>query len=144
VDPLIVDRRSEARFLVPLDLDLRVTLRPGCVVSLIEVCGRGALIEVPRPLRPGGRVHVQVTTPERTFGIAAQVVRCMVWSLDSLDGARYRGALRFEHRIEWTWGDPARLGHVVPVSSRPTTDLNGHELPAAGRVPGRSVGRVAK
>jgi len=144
VDQHIVDRRSEARFLVPPNLDVRVTLRPGCAVSLIEVCGRGALIEVPRPLRPGGRVHLQVNTPERAFGIAADVVRCMVWSLDPLEGARYRGALRFEHRIEWAWGDPARLGHVVPVSSRPMTELNGHELPVTGRSPGRSVGRTVK
>ena len=144
MDHHVIDRRAEARFLVPPDLDVRVTLRPGCAVSLIEVCGRGALIEVPRPLRPGGRVHVQVHTPERAFSIAALVVRCMVWSLDRLEGARYRGALRFDQRIEWTWGDPARLGHGVPVSSGPSTDLTGHELPAAGRSMGRPAGRTVK
>ncbi|MEO5895991.1 MAG: hypothetical protein ABIS06_09845 [Vicinamibacterales bacterium] len=106
----VIERRAEARFLVPPQLDLRVTLRPGCSVELVEVCAGGALIEVPRPLRPGGRVHVQVTTPQRTFAIAANVTRCMVWSLDPLEGARYRGALRFDHRIKWCWGEPHRLG----------------------------------
>ena len=106
----VVERRSERRFLVPPQLDVRVTLRPGCSVELVEVCAGGALIEVPRPLRPGSRVHVQVTTPGRSFAIAANVTRCMVWSLDPLEGTRYRGALRFEHRIKWCWGEPAGLG----------------------------------
>ena len=140
----VVDRRAEARFLVPSNLDVRVTLRPGCMVRLVEVCGRGALIEVPRPLRPGGRVHVQVTTPERAFGIAAHVTRCMVWSIDPLEGARYRGALRFDHRIEWCWGDPARLGNVVPVSSGPISRFDGHKLPETGPASGRPLGRTTK
>ncbi len=140
----VTDRRAEPRFLVPSTLEVRVTLRPGCSVSLIEVCSRGALIEVPRPLRPGGRVHVQVTTPQRAFGIAAHVMRCMVWSLDPLEGARFRGALRFDEQIEWTWGDPRRLGHVVPVSSGPIADLAGHELPEFEPVLGRPLGRTAK
>ena len=144
MEHVVVDRRAEPRFPVPSNLEVRVTLRPGCSATLIEVCGRGALIEVPRPLRPGGRVHVQVTTPQRVFGIAAQVIRCMVCSLDPLEGARFRGALRFEQRIEWTWGDPRRLGHVVPVSTRPNAAPDGHDLPEAGPVVGRLLGRTAK
>lgn len=144
MDQAVIDRRAEARFLVPSNLEVRVTLRPGCSVSLIEVCSRGALIEAPRPLRPGGRVHVQVTTPHRAFAIAAHVMRCMVWSLDPLEGARFRGALRFDDQIEWTWGDPRRLGHVVPVSSGPMADPGGHGLPEFGPVVGRPVGRTAK
>jgi len=144
VEHLVVDRRAEARFLVPPNLAVRVTLRPGCAVSLVEVCGRGALIEVPRPLRPGGRVHLQVTTPQRAFGIAAHVIRCMVWSIDPLDGARYRGALRFDHRIEWCWADSTRLGNVVPVSSGPIDNFDGHTLPETGPAPGRPQGRATK
>jgi hypothetical protein len=106
----VVERRAERRFRVPPQLQVRVTLRPGCVVELVEVCAGGALIEVPRPLRPGSRVHVQVTTKERSFAIAANVTRCMVWSLDPLEGTRYRGALKFEHRIKWCWGEPVALG----------------------------------
>lgn len=144
MEHVIVDRRAEARFLVPPNLDVRVTLRPGCVVHLVEVCAGGALIEVWRPLRPGGRVHVQVTTPERAFGVTAHVIRCMVWSLDPLEGARYRGALRFDQRIEWCWGDPARLGHIVPVSSGPIGHFDGHRLPETGPAAGRLLGRTRK
>lgn len=126
----VIDRRTDTRFPLPAETDARATLRPGCMVQLVDVSAGGALVEAPRPLRPGARVHLQVATPRRTFSIAAHVMRCLVWSLDPLDGVRYRGALRFEQRVEWCWGDPGRLGHPLPESGGPTHRSRGHGLPA--------------
>jgi hypothetical protein len=127
----VMDRRLEARFPVPDEGAARATLRPGCVVSLIDVSGGGALVEGPKPLRPGARVHLQVTTASRTFAIEAQVMRCAVWILDPFDGVRYRGALRFDRRIEWSWGTSSRVGSEVPVPAEPDRRHAGHAIPAA-------------
>ena len=93
-----------------------------------------------RPLRPGARVLLQLVTEERAFSLAAHVLRCAVWSLDSHDGATYRGALKFEHRCEWSWEPETRPGSVIP--SRATSDpgvpehlLPGGDDPTSSRPP---------
>ena len=127
----IVDRRGDARFPPPDPHAVRATLRPGCVVALVDVSGGGALVEGPRPMRPGARVHLQVATAARTFSIEAQVTRCSVWIVDPVDGVRYRGALRFERRIDWVWGDLSRRGYQVPESAGPLGVPAGNALPGA-------------
>ena len=82
-------------------------------------------------MRPGARVHLQVATAARTFAIDAQVLRCAVWILDPIDGVRYRGALRFDQRIEWTWPDASRGGYYVPESAGPYSGNLGNGLPVA-------------
>ena len=126
----VIDRRMDSRFSPPDQQAARATLRPGCVVALVDVSRGGALVEGPRPMRPGSRVHLQVTTSAKTFGIDAQVLRCVVWILDPIDGVRYRGALRFEHRIDWTWGDASRGGYRVPESNGPSPAHFGNTRPA--------------
>ena len=138
------DRRHDARFVPPAAATSRATLRPGCVVALVDVSAGGALIEAPRPLRPGARVHLQVTTAARTFAIAAQVTRCLVWSLDPIDGVTYRGALRFEQRIDWVWGDVTPPGYDRHESDRPATRADGHRLPAARTTHADATERTAK
>ncbi|HEX6974361.1 MAG TPA: PilZ domain-containing protein [Vicinamibacterales bacterium] len=98
------DRRVDARFSAEV-VEGRVTLRPGCVVAVIDWSAGGALVQAGQPLRPGARVHVQVALERRTVGIAAHVLRCFVWSLDP-HGVTYRGALKFEHRCEPFWASP--------------------------------------
>ena len=126
----VVDRRVSSRFSPPDPHAARATLRPGCVVSLVDVSRGGALVEGPRPLRPGARVHLQVTTTAKTFAIEAQVLRCAVWILDPIDGVRYRGALRFDQGVDWTWGDVSRNGYQVPESGGPTSVQFGNGIPA--------------
>lgn len=126
----VIDRRLEARFPAPAQNAARATLRPGCVVALVDVSGGGALVEGPRPLRPGSRVHLQVTTAAKTFSIEAQVTRCAVWILDPIEGVRYRGALRFEQHVDWAWGDASRSGYQVPESGGPIPGHAGNSLPA--------------
>jgi PilZ domain-containing protein len=100
VDQPLTDRRIDARFPPPQRGATRATLRPGCLVLLVDLSAGGALVEASRPLRPGTRVHLQVVTDARTVALAARVLRCAVWSLDPHAGVTYRGALMFEERCE--------------------------------------------
>lgn len=139
-----MNRRMDSRFAPPDQNAARATLRPGCVVSLVDVCRGGALVEGPRPMRPGARVHLQVTTAARTFAIEAQVLRCAVWILDPIEGVRYRGALRFDQRIDWTWGDASRGGYHVPESGGPPSAHFGHPLPGPLEAPNRGPQKPSK
>ena len=101
MDRSVADRREDARFQHAWLRAVRATLRPGCVVALIDVSAGGALVQAGRPLRPGARVHLQLTTQSRSLAVAAHVLRCAVWALDPHAGVTYQGALVFEHRCEW-------------------------------------------
>lgn len=107
--------------------EAQATLRPGCSVLLVDVSSGGALVQAPRPMRPGARVHLQVITPARRYAIAAQVLRCMVWTVHPADGVVYRGALKFEHRIDWCWSRAG--GHVLPENERPNRAVGGNKVP---------------
>jgi hypothetical protein len=110
-------------------MDVRATLRPGCVVVLLDVSSRGALVQAARPMRPGARVHLQVLTPVRRFSMVATVLRCMVWSLVGNDGVIYRGAIRFDHPVEWAWATPTRRVHGLPEHAGPSGATGGQRIP---------------
>ena len=100
MDEPLTDRRSDARF-PPAEGDgTRATLRPGCSVTLVNLSAGGALLQAARPLRPGARVQLQLVTTRRTTVLPAHVLRCVVWALDRVDGATYRGAVQFEQRCD--------------------------------------------
>jgi hypothetical protein len=129
LDPAVVERRVDARFALPPRAEARATLRPGCAITLVDVSAGGALVEAPRPLRPGARVHVQILTTSRRFAIAAHVLRCAVWALDPLAGVTYRGAVKFEHRVEWCWAELTRRVQPMPEHERPIAGPGGNQLP---------------
>ena len=135
MDHSITERREDARFALPPRLDVRATLRPGCVVVLLDVSARGALVQAARPLRPGARVYLQVLTSSRRFSIVATVLRCMVWSLVGTDGVIYRAAMRFDHPVEWAWAAPTRRVHGLPEHTGPSGTSAGKRLPALPAVP---------
>ncbi len=116
MDSKMSDRRGDARFDPPAVADLQATVRPGCAVILVDVSAGGALVQAPRPLRPGSKVHLQVNAGSQRLAIPGQVVRCAVWSLHPLDGVFYRGALKFDERVEWRWAAPT--GGVKPAAER--------------------------
>ena len=130
MDLQIIERREDARFPLPPRIELRATMRPGCVVVLVDVSARGALVQAARPMRPGARIHLQVTTASRRLSVAAAVLRCVVWSLVGNDGVIYRGALRFDHPVEWAWAEPTRHVQTLPEHGRPTASRDGKTLPA--------------
>jgi hypothetical protein len=93
------ERRSEARLpRETLEIE-RATLRPGCLVVVLDLSANGAQVQSERPLRPGSRIHVRVVARNWTLAVAADVVRCSVWLLQA-DAVIYRGALRFEGRVQ--------------------------------------------
>jgi hypothetical protein len=110
VDHTVADRRREARFGRGSVPEVRATLRPGCLVSVVDLSAGGALVEAPRPLRPGGRVHLQMVAGQRTFSLAAHILRCFVWEIDPYQGVRYRGALRFDHACDLVGATASRNG----------------------------------
>ena len=64
----LTDRRADTRFGQPVIADTQAILRPGYAVSLVDLSSGGALIQGPRPLRPGARVHFQLLTGARRLG----------------------------------------------------------------------------
>jgi hypothetical protein len=119
LDDTLTERRRDARFRQPAIAGTRALLRPGYAVALIDLSRGGALIEGPKPLRPGSRVHLQLITKRRAFGIAAHVVRCSVSSLDATVGVQYRGALKFDHRCENLWDEGGPDGAAEAADSKP-------------------------
>ena len=108
MDHEMKERRQEARFVPPSRSDIRATLRPGCDVSLVDVCAKGARVQAPKPLRPGSRIHLQVMVAARRLVVSGHVLRCMVWRLEPGSGAVYQGALRFDQAVDWNWAESAR------------------------------------
>ena len=133
MDRPLVDRRLDERFGQPAIAGAQAILRPGYAVSLIDLSAGGALIEGPRPLRPGMRVHVQIVTSARRFGLTAHVVRCAVAALDSSAGVRYRGALRFDERCDAIWEDGTLDGYLFPERRPIASQSTGHALPGVRR-----------
>lgn len=115
--PEVADRRFDARFDPPAVPDLQVNVRPGCAVVLVDISAGGALVQAPRPLRPGSKVQLHVTTGSQRLVIPAILLRCAVWSLHPLNGVTYRGALKFDERVEWRWVDAVRRAPARPDGS---------------------------
>lgn len=101
MDQPLTERRGDRRFLPAHLYPVRATLRPGRIVAIVNLSAGGALLEAGRPLRPGARVHLQLINDVRTLILSAEVLRCVVWSLNDGNGVRYRGALRFEQRSDF-------------------------------------------
>jgi hypothetical protein len=107
MDSALTERRREPRQpATALDIE-RATLRPGCLVAVLDVSANGAQVQSERPLRPGSRVHVRVAARKWTLAVAADVVRCSVWLLQA-DAVIYRGALRFEEACTAFWEEQAQ------------------------------------
>jgi len=124
----VSDRRTDTRITAPLVDSIAMTLRPGNDVALVDLCVHGARVHSTRPLRPGARVHVQLTTGLRRVGLGAHVLRCTVASIDA-SGVLYSGALQFEHRCNVLWEELTRHGYELPADSRIVRHHRGHGLP---------------
>lgn len=125
----LIERRRDARFGDASVVGVRATLRPGCLVSVVDLSAGGALVEAPRPLRPGARVHLQVATARRTFAVAAHILRCAVWAVDPHHGVRYRGALRFDQPFDLLREPTTRDGSEVPEEEEGCGSRHGKRLP---------------
>jgi hypothetical protein len=116
VGQLIKDRRGDPRYSWSAEDISHATLRPGCVVHVVDLSAGGALVQGTRPLRPGARLHFHLVLRQRSFGLLAHVLRCAVWTLDSREGVTYRGALQFEDRCDLFWESGTQIGSDIPAS----------------------------
>jgi hypothetical protein len=106
MDRPIEERRTEPRLAgAALQIE-RATLRPGCLVAVLDLSATGAQVQSERPLRPGSRIHVRIAARGGALAVAADVVRCSVWILQA-DAVIYRGALRFEEACAAFWEEQA-------------------------------------
>ncbi len=139
----IKDRRCDPRYdWSPEDVS-QATLRPGCVVHVVDLSAGGALVQATRPLRPGARLHFHLVLRHRSFGLVAHVLRCAVWTLDSREGITYRGALQFEERCEF-WETGTQIGSDIPVPAVTNADEEGIAYPTERRVDYTLEGESAK
>jgi hypothetical protein len=99
----LTERRTHSRFGHPTISPLEAVLRPGHAVSVVNLSAGGALLDGPRPLRPGSRVFLQVTVAGQTGGRTAHVLRCAVASLKNQTGVQYRSAIAFDNHWESLW-----------------------------------------
>ena len=76
------DRRRDPRYWWSPEDITQATLRPGCVVHVVDLSAGGALVQAATPLRPGARLHFHLVVRRQPFGLI------------------YRGALQFEQRFE--------------------------------------------
>jgi len=128
------DRRGDPRYGWPPEDISQATLRPGCLVHVVDLSAGGALVQATRPLRPGSRLHFHLALRDRTFGLVAQVLRCTVWTLDLRKGLTYRGALQFEQRCEFFREHGSRIGSDIPAPLGTNDSGSGIEYPARNRV----------
>jgi hypothetical protein len=107
----MTERRRDQRMTTG---DVRVRIRPGHRLTLMNVSARGALLEGACALRPGSQVEVLLDTPTGAKTIAGRVNRCVVAAIHPL--MTYRAAVAFSQIVpavrEWT----TRCGYVLHES----------------------------
>jgi PilZ domain len=104
------ERRRAARFDAAVLQEFCATLRPGNVVFLVNLSAGGALVHSRRSLRPGARMHLQISGGPQVVRIGAHVMRCGVAALSAADGVVYVGALQFDSHCDLPWPDRAPAG----------------------------------
>ena len=101
-------------------------VRPGHRVHIVDMSAGGALLEAPRPLRPGADVEVQFERSDRRVRMTGTVVRCGVSALDPDRGPTYRAAIAFNETFEFAREGMTQAGYGMP-------DLREHGTRARNR-----------
>jgi hypothetical protein len=125
------DRRIEHR---GAGEGLRVRVRPGHRLAIIDVSPQGALLEGRSRLRPGARIEVQLESSSHAMTLTAHVTRCTVFAIDAEQGVTYRSALAFAERCEWVREGTTPSGYAMHGSGTgdPSHGLrSGESLPTA-------------
>jgi hypothetical protein len=100
-------------------------VRPGHRVHVVDLSAGGALLEIPRPLRPGAGVEVQFEGSDRLVRVSGTVVRCGVSALDPNRGPTYRAAISFADTFEWAREGATHDGYCVPESREHPARVHG-------------------
>ena len=83
-----------------------VRLRPGLDAALVDLSPGGALGETGTRLRPRMKTELQLTTGGGQLRASGELVRAWVSAIVPGRGVRYRGALRFDRRLDLPAGNP--------------------------------------
>ena len=102
-------------------------LRPGRDVVLIDVSTGGALIEANARLLPGARAVLQLFGQSGSLLACGSVLRCHVSAITPQAGVTYRGALVFDHAMDFS-KEPLAVSRSIGLSRG--NELDGHELPS--------------
>ena len=98
----LLERRTWRRMSTMDALDLAPgRIRPGRYAQILDLSSGGALIETDWRLLPGSRVDLQLGAPVQ-YHATGRILRCHVVLLRR-EAIRYRGALKFEQRIDLPW-----------------------------------------
>ena len=125
----MTDRRRVPRVRAP---DVRVRVRHGHRLRLLDVSPDGALVEAGSPLRPGSSVELQVEHNDRTALFGATVVRCDVSAISAHRGTTYRAGLAFRESCEWLSALPTLCGFNVHAECGESVAFSGDQVPARG------------
>jgi hypothetical protein len=106
-------------------------LRTGREFSVINIAGRGALVEG-AALLPGSHVDVHVMTRGGRVLVRCQVARCFVTRITA-DSVTYHSALAFEQ--------PVDVGYAVPLTESARNREPGSGYPVAESVEAGAVRR---
>lgn len=124
------ERRTYCRVSGAMVSDTTVRVRPGLDAALMNLCARGALIELRRPMAPGIHADLQFSRGEGRIAVGALVLRCSVRAVTALDGVTYQAALLFDEPCVFERATTARDGYLVPDRSDAIPIGHGSNLPA--------------
>jgi hypothetical protein len=95
-----MERRRESRRVPAADEPLlRLRLRAGRELTVIDVSNAGALVEGAARLLPGTHVDAHLVTKDGRMLVRSRVIRAYVWSICA-SSVVYRGALAFEEAVD--------------------------------------------
>ena len=124
-----MDRRRDPRSSGPRVRSISARILGAHDIVLIDLSASGALIEGPRPLRPGARVEVHLAVDIRRFVLPAHVARCLVAAIDADHGVTYHAALSFERKFDWPCEGDTLAGSSMHEPAPPETgDRAAHTL----------------
>jgi hypothetical protein len=103
----VPERRREPRVVAR---GVRGRVRPGHLLTLVNVSAGGALVEASCQLRPGARIVVHLESDDDRRLVHASVMRCTVATIDPQSGITYRAALSFTERCDWVREAATRQG----------------------------------
>jgi hypothetical protein len=102
---------------------IRIRLRTGREMSVLDTCNGGVLVEGHVRLLPGTHVDVHVVTRGGRVLVRSRVVRCSVATL-RFDAVLYRAALAFDRVV-----DTAPNGYAFPEALSAGGAAQGSDYP---------------
>ena len=93
----LIERRRECRHVGGGPWDATTLIRPGQLVTLINICSRAALLESAARLRPGAQTEMQLARAASRASVKGRLDRCYVAALEPI---RYRGVLIFDRCVD--------------------------------------------